>query len=275
MRTSPYPPPQNKRSFSFPTRTLRLLTEMSASGSVRRLLVTFLASASVFCHAEENRECGIERLRACGSNFVLYANTTRIPESLEELREACALWTTEIECSLKYVDDCVDGTTRGTCMVVLKAAEEDFEAVCTQGNDMERLYLQSASCGNAVGSQMQACVRDMYKNLQKALEKAVPSQAVYHACCYFGALLDCVDTSVGDCNNSTEAKEFMMGRLEHIFGEALSLVCGSHTRGSASCAALPVLPELEPGTPQPVANLVEYAILIMQLLGRRDDASQS
>ncbi|KAH6925287.1 hypothetical protein HPB50_003302 [Hyalomma asiaticum] len=103
----------------------------------------------------------------------------------------------------------------------LKAAEEDFEAICTQGNDMER------------------------------------------------PLLDCVDTSVGDCNNSAEAKEFMMGRLEHIFGEALSLVCGSHTRGSASCAALPALPELEPGTPQPVANLVEYAILIMQLLGRR------
>uniref|UniRef100_A0A034WXC6 Putative conserved secreted protein midgut overexpressed n=1 Tax=Rhipicephalus microplus TaxID=6941 RepID=A0A034WXC6_RHIMP len=235
----------------------------------RGLAIAMLALAFVLCHAEENRDCSKERLRACGSNFVLYANTTRIAETTEELRQACQLWTSQIECSLKYIDDCLDGTTRGTCMVVLKAAEEDFEAVCTEGNEMERLYLQSSPCGNAAGSKLNVCVRNMFRNLQKATEKAAPNQAVYHACCYFGELLDCVDASLGDCNNTAESKEFIMGRLEHVFGEAFSLVCGTYTRGSASCATLPVLPELDPGAAEPVNNLVEYGILVMQLLGRR------
>ncbi|KAH8028611.1 hypothetical protein HPB51_017829 [Rhipicephalus microplus] len=82
---------------------------------------------------------------------------------------------------------------------------------------------------------------------------------------YFGELLDCVDASLGDCNNTAESKEFIMGRLEHIFGEAFSLVSGTYTRGSASCATLPVLPELDPGAAEPVNNLVEYGILVMQL----------
>ncbi|KAL1428751.1 hypothetical protein MTO96_016883 [Rhipicephalus appendiculatus] len=246
---------------------------MSASHSLRRLAMTLLACASVLCHAEENPDCSKERLRACGTSFVVFANTTSIAETPEELREACGLWTSEITCSLKYIDDCLDGTTRGTCMVVLKAAEEDFEAICTEGNDMERLYLQSSTCANGAGSKLNVCVRDMFRNLQKATEKASPNQAVYHACCYFGALLDCVDESLGDCNNAAESKEFIMGRLEHIFGEAFSLVCGTYTRGSASCGTLPVLPELDPGTAEPINNLVEYGILLMQLLGRRDGAT--
>lgn len=158
-------------------------------------------------------------------------------------------------------------------MVVLKAAEEDFEAICTEGNDMERLYLQSSPCANAAGSKLNVCVRDMFRNLQKATEKGAPNQAVYHACCYFGDLLDCVDASLGDCNNSAESKEFIMERLEHIFGEAFSLVCGTYTRGSASCSTLPVLPDVDPGTPDPISNLVEYGILVMQLLGRRDSGT--
>ncbi|KAH7941824.1 hypothetical protein HPB49_017765 [Dermacentor silvarum] len=160
------------------------------------------------------------------------------------------------------------------CLVVIKAAEEDFEAICTEGNDLEKLYNVSAPCGNSVGTKLNFCVRDMYHNLQKALEKADRSQAVHHACCYFGGLLDCVDSSLDSCENSDEPKQFILGRLEHIFGEALGLVCGRHTRGSASCAALPVLPELEPGTPEPANNLVEYGILIMQLFSRRDSADQ-
>lgn len=184
------------------------------------------------------------------------------------------MWTSEIQCSLKYIDDCLEGTTRGTCLVVIKAAEEDFEAICTEGNDLEKLYNVSAPCGNSVGTKLNFCVRDMYHNLQKALEKADRSQAVHHACCYFGGLLDCVDSSLDSCENSDEPKQFILGRLEHIFGEALGLVCGRHTRGSASCAALPVLPELEPGTPEPANNLVEYGILIMQLFSRRDSADQ-
>nr|XP_037290262.1 uncharacterized protein LOC119185285 [Rhipicephalus microplus] len=132
------------------------------------------------------------------------------------------------------------------------------------------LYLQSSPCGNAAGSKLNVCVRNMFRNLQKATEKAAPNQAVYHACCYFGELLDCVDASLGDCNNTAESKEFIMGRLEHVFGEAFSLVCGTYTRGSASCATLPVLPELDPGAAEPVNNLVEYGILVMQLLGRRN-----
>ncbi|XP_049526794.1 uncharacterized protein LOC119458200 [Dermacentor silvarum] len=87
---------------------------MSASQSLRRLAVTLLTCAFVFCHAEENQDCSIERLRACGSDFILFGNTTRIPETSQELREACRLWTSEIECSLKYIDDCLEGTTRGT-----------------------------------------------------------------------------------------------------------------------------------------------------------------
>ncbi|XP_065301177.2 uncharacterized protein [Dermacentor albipictus] len=247
---------------------------MSASQSLRRLAVTLMTCAFALCHAEENPDCSIQRLRACGSSFVVFGNTTTIAETPQELREACRVWTSEIECSLKYIDDCLEGTTRGTCLVVIKAAEEDFEAICTEGSDMEKQYHLSAPCGNSVGTKLNGCVRGMYHNLQKAVEKAASNQAVHHACCYFGELLECVDSSLDSCDNADAPKQFIMGRLEHIFGESLSLVCGTHTRGSASCAALPVLPELEPGAPEPVSNLVEYGILIMRLFSRRDNANQ-
>uniref|UniRef100_A0A023GA86 Putative secreted protein n=1 Tax=Amblyomma triste TaxID=251400 RepID=A0A023GA86_AMBTT len=247
---------------------------MHSCHSLRHLAAGLLVYVAVFCRAQENQDCSIERLRACGSDFVLFGNATSIPDTAQKLQEACNNYTTQIACTLKYVDDCLDGTTRGTSLVAIKAAEEDFEAICTEGNDLQKQFLESAPCANAAGAALNTCIRDLYVNLQRSLDKAPRRQTVHHACCFYGHVIDCLETALSGCEGSSPAKQFLLDRVDHIFGEALSLVCGTYTRGSANCAALPALPQLDQGAPEPISNMVEYCINIIGRSGSRDDETQ-
>ncbi|XP_077522123.1 uncharacterized protein LOC144133136 [Amblyomma americanum] len=246
---------------------------MHSGRSLRLLAAGLLIYAPVLCLAQEYENCTIERLRACGTDFVLFGNTTSMPDTELKLQEACNNYTTQIACTLKYIDDCLDGTTRGACLVAIKAAEEDFEAICTVGNNLEKQFLESAPCTNMAGIAINACIRNLYVNLQRSLDKAPPSQTVPHACCFHGQAIDCINAALSGCEGSSPARQFLLDRIEHIFGDALELVCGTYTRGSASCAALPALPQLDQGAPE-IDNAVEYTINVIRRSASRDDATQ-
>lgn len=223
------------------------------------LLICFL----VACQAQENQNCGIQRLRACGTDFVAYSNTTSLPEDADGLKEKCELFTSQVACSLKYIDDCLQGTTRGTLLVSLKAAEEDIEAICTNGTDHRRRYFESVVCMNRNGNALNSCIRDLAVNLQKALDSAPRDKAIHYACCFYGTATECAESALSDCGASSPAKEFLVGLWEHVMGEVLSLFCGTHTRGSPSCAVIPKLPE--PAVPPQLKEIVEYGIVFSKL----------
>lgn len=236
---------------------------MSATSSYLCHLVALVACLIVGCHAQRNQNCSMERLRACGSDFIIYSNTTTLPEDTDGLREKCELFTGQVACSLKYVDDCLDGTTRGTLLVTLKAAEEDIEAICTEGNDHRRRFLQSVGCMNRVGSSLNGCIGTLYLDLHKALRSAPRDKAIPYACCHYGTAIDCAETALSDCGPTSPAKGFVVGLWEHVMGEVLSLFCGTHARGSASCAALPAL--IDPVVFAEFKSLAEYAIIFTRL----------
>lgn len=236
---------------------------MPAASSHLGQLVALLSSFFVACHAQESRNCGIERLRACGTDFVVYSNTTSIPEDADGLREKCELFTSQVACSLKYVDDCLQGTTRGTLLVTLRAAEEDIEAICTNGTDYRRRYFESVPCMNRKGDALHSCIRNLNLNMQKALDSAPRNKAIHYACCFYGTATDCAESALSDCGPSSPAKEFLIGLWEHVMGDVLSLFCGTHTRGSASCAVLPELPE--PAVPLQLKQIVEYGVIFSKL----------
>lgn len=247
---------------------------MYAGRSLRLLAAGLLMYTAVLCRAQENQNCTVERLRACGTDFVLFGNATTIPDTAPKLIEACSKYTTQIECTLKYIDDCLDGTTRGTTLVATRAAEEDFEAICEEQNDLHKKFVQSAPCANAAGESINSCIRKLYVDLQRSLDKAPRSQTVAHACCFYGQSIDCIDAALSGCEGSSPAKQFIMERIEHIFGEALDVVCGTYTRGSARCAALPVLPQLDQGAPEPINNAAEYTINVIRRSGSSDNVAQ-
>ncbi|KAL1442730.1 hypothetical protein MTO96_046270 [Rhipicephalus appendiculatus] len=87
------------------------------------------------CSAQLKSGCKMQELRDCGSDYVVYSNTTRLAESGQEFEHDCGLYLRQIECSKKFGERCLQNIGRVVTMLALNAAEEDFEAACTEGNE--------------------------------------------------------------------------------------------------------------------------------------------
>lgn len=194
---------------------------------------------------KDTPECAPVALDACGRSFIPYAETTRMAETEQELKEQCSLHFKQLDCAKNYTTVCVTGLPRVAALLALDAADENIEAVCTPGTELHMMYRNSIKCVNKVGTKMNSCIRDLVLDLSTAAEKAPLESQVAYGCCFYYALLGCYSNALVNCNG-TQAHQLVATLAENVFGQTLGLVCGVYTRGSPSCEALPDLNRLDP-----------------------------
>lgn len=216
------------------------------------------------------RGCKVQTLRDCGSDYVVYSNTTRLPEGGVEFDKHCRLYLKQIGCAQKFSETCLENLPRVVTLLVLNAAEEDFEAACTEGTERHELYKKSIQCMNAAGKELNACIGNLYNGFQTAVSNAPREEMVYYACCTYHSALECAETALAARCEDPElpALEFITSVMERVFGQVLGLVCGPYSRGSKSCHQIPTLPPLAPGASRTL-SLIELAIEVASSLRKK------
>lgn len=225
--------------------------------SIDRRLCTVMARSlllGVLCSAmcgyvlgnplKDSPDCAVSILDGCGRAFIPYAETTRMAETEQELKEQCALHFKQLRCTRNFTTNCATGLPRVAAVLALDAADENIEAVCTPGTELHMMYNTTIRCVNKVGVQMNACMRDMVVNLNTVVERAPLESQVAYGCCYYYELLQCYDEALTQCNG-TDANRLAATLAENVFGQTLGLVCGIYTRGSPACQALEPLKKLD------------------------------
>ncbi|XP_070378348.1 uncharacterized protein [Dermacentor albipictus] len=249
------------------TRRKERMATMSAATSGVMAFVFLLASSIGISHAQLKAGCKIEQLRDCGSDYVPFVTRTYLHEGGEKFKEACELDSKQIACTLKFVEDCLEGLPRVAAQLAIKSMEESYEATCTEGTDQYKLYNNAVKCLNSVGTRLHKCMGTLSNTLHRGTSKAPPKEVIHYSCCAYHDALQCVEDSVSGCDTDA-GNEFMVGSMESIFGETLSLVCGQYSRGSAACKQLPALPELGPDETQ-ITNVIELATRVASSLGQK------
>nr|XP_037274737.1 uncharacterized protein LOC119167367 [Rhipicephalus microplus] len=239
---------------------------MSATTNGVVALALLVACFVGTCHAQLKPECKIEQLRECGSDYVPFVTRSYLHEAKDKFDDACKLDAKQIACTLKFIEECLEGLPRVSAQLAIKAMEESYEATCTEGTDQNKLYYNAVKCLNSAGPQLYKCMGSLSDLLQRGTKSAPPKEVIHYACCGYHDALQCVEDSVSSCETE-HGKEFMTGSMESIFGETLSLVCGQYSRGSAACKKLPVLPELAADETK-ITNVIELAVRVASSLGK-------
>lgn len=241
------------------------MSPIGLSSSLLVLLGLLLRKGS----AQLKSGCKIQELRDCGSDYVVYSNTTRLAERGQEFEHDCKLYLKQIECSKKFGERCLENIARVVTMLALNAAEEDFEAACTEGNDRNQLYMSSIKCMNSVGSKLNVCIKNLYEGLQTAVTSAQREEIVYYSCCSYHSTVDCVEAALAECDEpDSPAREYITTVMDRVFGQVLGLVCGPYSRGSSNCQEQPPLPPLAANVAR-TPSLVELAIEVATSLRKK------
>lgn len=214
--------------------------------------------------------CKIQTLRDCGSDYVVYSNSTRLAEGGEEFDSHCQLYLKQIDCAHQFSETCLEKLPRVVTMLALKAAEEDFEGACTEGTERNELYKKSIKCMNAAGKELHVCIGKLYEDLQTAVSNAPREDIVHYACCTYHSTVDCTEAALSDCEDpDSPAREYITSVMERVFGQVLGLICGPYSRGSTSCQQIPPLLPLAPGADR-TSSLIELAVEVAASLRKKE-----
>lgn len=247
-------------------RTAKMFVKNAALPSV--LVATSLLG---LCWAEPiqlKQGCKVETLRACGDTYLPYWKTTRLEVSGEPLRKNCQIYREQIECSRNFTRECAVGVPRAAALLGLEAFQDNVDATCTVGTKSYEEYQKAIGCMNSVGAKLNGCFRGLHDNLEKALVKAPTKDTINYSCCSYAEMVDCFERVLTPCED-VGGKQLTLTLVEQVFGETLSLVCGSYKRGSESCRSLPELPALGPNDPK-YDGFVELVLEIASTFGRKD-----
>lgn len=222
------------------------------------------------CSGQLKSGCKVQTLRDCGSDYVVYSNSTRLAEGGEEFDTHCQLYLKQIDCAHKFCESCLENLPRVVTILALKAAEEDFEGACTAGTERNELYKKSIKCMNSVGKELHSCIGNLYNGLQTAVSNAPREEIVSYACCTYHSTVECVEGALAGCDDpDSPAREYITSVMERVFGQVLGLVCGPYSRGSTSCQQIPPLPPLVAGADR-TSSLIELAIEVASSLRKKN-----
>lgn len=238
---------------------------MAVTSIVGLVVLAALFGAS---QAQLKAGCKIETLRACGDDFIVYAKGTHLNEPGQKFTEDCALHKKQIACAIKFVNECLEHAPKAAGVVLANTVKSTIEGVCTEGSEKNKEYLASVKCMNSVGAKIHACVRGFHSSSERAIVKGPRDQVIHHACCAYHNGLDCIAKALAPCD-SVGGKDFIVGIIETAFGSALDLLCGSHTKGSAECKALPTLPAPGPNDRR-ITNIVELLTEVAASIHRKN-----
>ncbi|XP_077536744.1 uncharacterized protein LOC144149081 isoform X2 [Haemaphysalis longicornis] len=213
--------------------------------------------------------------RLCFSEVTLGFSPCLTSFFQEEAPAACenALQTTrkrdkkQLECTIKFVKNCLEGLTQAASLLVVKGMEEYKEAVCSVGSEKYNEHQRSVKCLNSVGTKLHACVRELHENLERILAKVPAKDVIGHTCCRYYDAHDCVSEVLNPCE-SVGGKTYLLGVVEQALGETLEFICGRYTRGSDQCKALPAVPQLGPKDRR-IENFVELLGVIAGTIAKK------
>lgn len=207
--------------------------------------VLLAASLTGTVQAVLKEGCKLETVRKCGDDYIPYGNYVHLATSSKGFEEKCAKEKRQINCTLRFVDGCLEGVSQTAVLLTLKSLQETTEGVCTAGSDTYKQYHEVITCMNSAGPKINTCLKEMKGSLQRALAKAPSKEVLPHTCCAYNDVVDCIDRALTTCEGDC-AKKFLLGLMQQVLGRALKLVCIDHTKGSEACKALPKLPPLSP-----------------------------
>ncbi|KAH6948604.1 hypothetical protein HPB50_025225 [Hyalomma asiaticum] len=196
------------------------------------------------CHSQLKAGCERAELHACGEDYMVYSNSTRVPEPHEpEFEAICELLREQIACTFDFSQRCLeDGLPRVVALVGMGAAGEGFGAACAEGTEDHEMLKNSIKCMNAAGSKLNRCFDVLRNALGQAISSTKGEKTIHYTCCTYHEFLDCTERCLDGCEPGSQAKEYMANIMDRIYGQMLGLVCGRYTRGSTHCLELPKLP---------------------------------
>ncbi|KAH7940628.1 hypothetical protein HPB49_002659 [Dermacentor silvarum] len=210
----------------------------------------------------------METLRMCGDDYVPFGNRVSYPDSGQPFKDKCEIELRQIKCSLKFADECLKGVPKTAAFITLNAAEDYTGAACTVGTETNEEFRKVIGCVNSVGTQVNACMRSLKRDLQRSIVKAPTKDVIYHTCCSYGDAEGCIHQALTPCNG-VGADEYVSRLLSDVLGGTLELVCGNYTVNSDACKARPKLPQLGPDD-RTSENFVELIIGAANTIGRKD-----
>ncbi|XP_064485740.1 uncharacterized protein LOC135398246 isoform X2 [Ornithodoros turicata] len=233
---------------------------------VHALLLMFLIA---HCRAQykDLPGCNKEALEACGTDFVLFANTTHLAEDGDKIKESCKLHLKQLECADEFCSRCLLGFSRAAALLGVRSAYDFFEEKCTESSELHRQYLRVVSCLNKAGPEIHREVTDVRLRLYTITKTISGRDKVDYACCtyydFHKMTADAIDSHCAD----PEARNFYLTLMERSFGELLGLACGEYTQGSLACKKLGKVTPLEGLKSEDARSFVGPMIDIIHSLG--------
>lgn len=220
----------------------------------------FVTTYIGICHSQLKPGCEKAELHACGEDYIVYSNNTRMPDPDEpEFAAICQLFREQVACTFDFAQRCLqDGIPRVVALVSMEAVGDDFEAACTEGTNEHEMLRNSITCLNSVETKLNGCFDALRDGLGQSLASSKGIRTIHYTCCTYNNFLDCVEHSLDWCEPGSKAKDYLNTAMDRIYGQILSLACGRYTRGSTHCRDLPKLPPYM----GPKQNFIELLIEI-------------
>ncbi|XP_064485736.1 uncharacterized protein LOC135398243 [Ornithodoros turicata] len=212
--------------------------------------------------------CTIDKLEACGTDYVIYANTTNLPVEGESFTQQCRLILEQLSCSIAFCRRCLSGFPRAVALLGLRSAEEFYEESCDLSTDLYQSYKVHVKCLNKAGKGLNERLNKVLQRLYAIKETVRTREKIGHACCLYPEFLHDTAAIISKQCPDPEVKEFFHGFMERIFGELLGVACGKYREGSENCR------RIQPVTPSEAVkakakNFVEPMLDIVHSLGSR------
>ncbi|XP_064485733.1 uncharacterized protein LOC135398241 [Ornithodoros turicata] len=199
--------------------------------------------------------CGDEDIDACGTDFVVFSRSPRLPEDPVELSKACEIEMKSLLCARDYAVRCLEGLAHGAALVSIGTIQEEQEKKCNADGPGQRTYFEHVQCMNKAGDELHQCVRTFQESLVKTARYAPSKQRVAYSCCQYADFYDCTERGLTDYCGRPDTTQHVMETIDNLFGNILSLVCGAYQKGSKNCLQLKPLPKINGNEKLPVGFL--------------------
>lgn len=211
--------------------------------------------------------CTAEKLEACGTDFVIYANTTRLPQSGEEFSHICRELLRQLNCSDNFSRRCLSGFARAAAILGLGSALDFYDEACNVSTPLSARYRKHIGCLNKAGEKLNERLRDILVKLYTVKETVKDKEKINYACCLYPEFLEDTEAVINSQCSDPETNEFFVAFMDSIFGELLGLACGPYQGGSELCRKLPRL-KLEKWIPGRARNFVEPMVDIVHSISQ-------
>lgn len=187
-------------------------------------------------------QCTTEEVEKCGVDFVPYFGGNTLAVNAADLEKQCTKYQSQLKCSDDFSVKCLEGLPKGTILLMLRAARDEYDAICNVTSPRHQEYLKNVGCINKAGPVLTSCMNTLFVGLHRSAAKAADRLKVPYTCCYYADFVNCASSGLKTKCGEKDAEAFFDTIIQHVFGEVLDLACGKYRAGSESCKSLTPLP---------------------------------